>query len=101
MVCLHGPSEKKTNTARFCFHDPLLDLLHVLKTQEITTKIKRIKLIIRKGIKTRSGGIEQAFPVASANKTGCVHKTYGEIFWCNDSYLKLTGFAKEEIIGAY
>jgi hypothetical protein len=35
MVCLHGPSEKKTNTARFCFHDPLLDY-YVLKTQEIT-----------------------------------------------------------------
>jgi PAS domain-containing protein len=26
-------------------------------------------------------------------------KPTGEIFWCNDSYLKLTGFAKEEIIG--
>jgi PAS domain S-box-containing protein len=23
----------------------------------------------------------------------------GEIFWCNDAYLKLTGYSKEEVIG--
>jgi PAS domain-containing protein len=37
--------------------------------------------------------------VASANKTELCSQNLGEIFWCNDSYLKLTGFAKEEIIG--
>jgi PAS domain S-box-containing protein len=38
--------------------------------------------------------------VASANENGVVF-TYpnGEIFWCNDAYLKLTGYSKEEVIG--
>jgi PAS domain S-box-containing protein len=34
------------------------------------------------------------------NENGVVF-TYpnGEIFWCNDAYLKLTGYSKEEVIG--
>lgn len=38
--------------------------------------------------------------VASLNENGIVF-TYpnGVIFWCNDSYLNLTGYSKEEVIG--
>jgi PAS domain S-box-containing protein len=38
--------------------------------------------------------------VASINENGIVftHKN-GKIFWCNDSYLKLTGYSIEEVIG--
>jgi PAS domain S-box-containing protein len=38
--------------------------------------------------------------VASANENGIVFtKPNGTIFWCNDAYLKLTGYAKEDVIG--
>lgn len=38
--------------------------------------------------------------VASANENGVVFtKPTGEIIWCNDSYLKLTGYSKEEVLG--
>jgi PAS domain S-box-containing protein len=38
--------------------------------------------------------------VASANQNGVVFtQPNGIIFWCNDAYLKLTGFSREEIIG--
>ncbi|MCC9020504.1 MULTISPECIES: PAS domain S-box protein [Flavobacterium] len=38
--------------------------------------------------------------VAKTNKNGILF-TYpdGKIFWCNDAYLKLTGYEKDEIIG--
>ena len=38
--------------------------------------------------------------VASANENGVVFtKADGIIFWCNEAFLKLTGFSKEEVIG--
>jgi PAS domain S-box-containing protein len=38
--------------------------------------------------------------VASLNENGIVFtKPDGIIFWCNDAYIKLTGYSKEEIIG--
>jgi len=38
--------------------------------------------------------------VASANENGVVFtKPTGEIIWCNEAYLSLTGFSREEIIG--
>lgn len=38
--------------------------------------------------------------VASANENGVVFtKSNGKIFWCNDAYLKLTGFSKQEVLG--
>jgi PAS domain S-box-containing protein len=38
--------------------------------------------------------------VASLNENGIVFTNQdGIIFWCNDAYIKLTGYSKEEIIG--
>lgn len=38
--------------------------------------------------------------VASANQNGVVFTNpNGIIFWCNNAYLKLTGFSREEVIG--
>lgn len=38
--------------------------------------------------------------VASANENGVVFtKPSGEVIWCNEAYLDLTGFSKEEVIG--
>nr|WP_315254846.1 PAS domain S-box protein [uncultured Flavobacterium sp.] len=38
--------------------------------------------------------------VASINENGIVFThPNGKIFWCNDSYLKLTGYSKEEVLG--
>lgn len=44
--------------------------------------------------------LERLSLVASANENGVVFtKPTGEIIWCNEAYLLLTGFSKEEIIG--
>jgi PAS domain-containing protein len=32
-------------------------------------------------------------------KNGCFTTATGDIFWCNDAYLKLTGFSKEDVMG--
>ena len=38
--------------------------------------------------------------VASANENGVVFtRPSGEIIWCNEAYLSLTGFSKEEVVG--
>lgn len=38
--------------------------------------------------------------VASINENGIVFThPNGKIFWCNDSYLKLTGYSKEDVLG--
>jgi PAS domain S-box-containing protein len=97
-------SERKLTLHDFAFHDPLLDLLHVLKTQEITTQeLKELLIKInnqKKDLKSDQEELNRLSLVASANENGVVFtKPDGAIFWCNDAYLKLTGFSNDEVIG--
>ncbi|MFV8380017.1 PAS domain S-box protein [Flavobacterium sp. LB3R33] len=103
-VSMSQVSEKKLTLHDFAFHDPLLDLLHVLKTQDITEQeLKELLIKInnqKKDLKRDQEELNRLSLVASANENGVVFtKPGGDIFWCNDAYLKLTGFSKEEIIG--
>lgn len=95
---------KKLTLHDFAFHDPLLDLLHVLKNQEIhNEELKELLQTVnnqRKLLKKDKQELHQLSVVASANNNGIVFtKPDGTIYWCNDAYEKLTGFSKEEIYG--
>lgn len=88
----------------FAFHDPLLDLLHVLKNQEIhNEELKELLQTVnsqRKNLKKDKEELQRLSVVASANKNAVVFtKPNGEIYWCNDAYLSFTGFSREEIYG--
>jgi PAS domain S-box-containing protein len=103
-ISMNQVTEKKLTLHDFAFHDPLLDLLHVLKTQEITTQeLKELLVKInnqKKDLKRDQEELNRLSLVASTNENGVVFtKPDGEIFWCNDAYLKLTGFSKEEVLG--
>jgi PAS domain S-box-containing protein len=103
-VSMDQVRERKLTLHDFAFHDPLLDLLHVFNTQEITTQeLKELLVKIynqKKDLKRDKEELNRLSLVASANENGVVFtKPDGVIFWCNDAYLKLTGFSKEEVIG--
>ena len=103
-VSMDQVRERKLTLHDFAFHDPLLDLLHVFKTQEITTQeLKELLVKInnqKNDLKRDQEELSRLSLVARANENGVVFtKPDGVIFWCNDAYLKLTGFSKEEVIG--
>lgn len=95
---------KKLTLHDFAFHDPLLDLLHVLKNQEIhNEELKELLQTVnnqRKLLKKDKQELHQLSVVASANNNGIIFtKPDGTIYWCNEAYEKLTGYSKEEIYG--
>ncbi|WP_396179109.1 PAS domain S-box protein [Flavobacterium sp.] len=96
--------DKKLTLHDFAFHDPLLDLLHVLKNQEIhNEELKELLQTLnnqRKLLKKDKEELNKLSVVASANNNGVVFtKPDGTIYWCNDAYVNLTGYSKEEIYG--
>lgn len=103
-ISMENVIEKKLTMHDFAIFDPLLDLLHVLKNQEINNvELKELLNTVntqRKALKKDKEELNQLSLVASTNKNGVLFThPDGEIFWCNDSYLKLTGFSNEEVIG--
>lgn len=96
--------DKKLTIHDFAIFDPLLDLLHVLKNQEINnSELKELLDTVnsqRKKLKKDKEELNKLSLVASANKNGVVFThSNGIIFWCNQAYLELTGFNLDEIIG--
>lgn len=88
----------------FAHNDPLLDLLHVVNNHEnVTQELKQILQTVntqKNKLKKDKEELNRLSLVASANEKGVVF-TYptGEIFWCNDAYLNLTGYQREEVLG--
>jgi PAS domain S-box-containing protein len=87
----------------FSFHDPLMDLLHILKNQEINnSELKELLNTVnlqRKKIKEEKDNYEMLSIVASANKSGVIFvNEKGKIYWCNDAFCQLTGFNRDEVI---
>jgi len=101
---MHEVVAKKLTLHDFAVHDPLVDLLHVLNNQENTSKeLKELLTTInnqKNNLKKDKEELNRLSLVASANENGVVFtKSTGEIIWCNDAYLTLTGFSKDEVIG--
>ena len=97
---------KKRNLTIFDFanYDPQLDLLQILKKQEITThelkELLKINNEQKEELKKDREELNRLSLVASANKNAIVFTNPdAEIFWCNDAYLSITGFSKKEILG--
>ncbi len=96
--------EKKLTLHDFAFHDPLLDLLHVLKNQEIQNQeLKELLQTLnnqRKQLKKDKKELHKLSVVASANNNAIVFTKFdGSIYWCNEAYEKLTGYSRDEIYG--
>ena len=97
--------DKSQLTAKdFAHHDPLIDILQVLKNQETTNKELKELIVTtefqRKKLKDDKEELDKLSLVASANKDGVVFThPQGEIFWCNESFMNLTGLGQKEIIG--
>jgi PAS domain S-box-containing protein len=87
--------------ADFAFHDPLLDLLHILKSHEINTdKLK--DMLIEKKPETHNTDDAPEIKLApsrrSTNKEGIVFlHPNGKAFWCNDAYLTITGYTRDDL----
>ncbi|EIA09564.1 PAS domain S-box protein [Flavobacterium frigoris] len=98
-------AQNKLTFSDFANHDPLLDMLHVLKSQEIVAEELNELLVTineqKNKLKTDQEELNRLSLVASANQNGVVFTDRkGVIFWCNDAYSKLTGFSREEVIGS-
>lgn len=90
----------------FAFHDPLLDILHISKNQEINYKeLKELLETVnqqRNALKRDKEELNKLSLVASANKNGVVlFSPDGTILWCNNAYLDIVSLDKEAIIGQF
>ncbi|OOV17699.1 PAS domain S-box protein [Flavobacterium sp. LM4] len=97
---------KKNNLtlSDFANYDPQLDLLQILKNQEIKNQelneLLQINNRQREEINRDREELNRLSLVASANKNAIVFTDAdAKIFWCNDAYHKITGFTKEDILG--
>jgi PAS domain S-box-containing protein len=96
--------KSKLSAIDFAYHDPLIEILHVLKSQEINNKeLKDLVGTIdeqRKKLKLDKDELNRLSMVASANKNGVIFTHLdGKIFWCNEAFMILTGFSENEILG--
>ncbi|MFP9098789.1 PAS domain-containing protein [Flavobacterium sp. RHBU_24] len=103
-VSLEEIKQQNLSILDFANYDPLLDLLQLIKTQEITTLELRNLLKInnnqREELRKDREELNRIAMVASANNNGIVFTTPdAKIFWCNDAYMRQTGFSREEVIG--
>lgn len=103
-MSLEEVSQKKLERTDFAFHDSLLEILHVLENQEKNNI--ELKSLIKtideqsKQLKIDKEELNKLSLVASANKNGVVFtQAQGDIFWCNEAFVNLTGYSEKEIIG--
>tara|TARA_R110002012_G_scaffold286251_2_gene477709 strand:+ start:21933 stop:25943 length:4011 start_codon:yes stop_codon:yes gene_type:complete len=79
--------------------DPLVDLLHLVKNQELVTSDLKELIGTMQEQKER---LEELSYVASANSDGILFMDEkGVIIYVNDGYLKQTGYEANEIIGKF
>ncbi|MBF6642194.1 PAS domain S-box protein [Flavobacterium sp. J49] len=99
-------TDKNLTLNDFAYHDPILDILHISKNQEINYKeLKELLETVneqRKTLKKDKEELNKLSLVASANKNGVVLFTPGgKILWCNNAYLKIVSLTNEEVIGQF
>jgi len=103
-VSMEEVMEKGLTMNDFALNDSLMDLLHVINnynnsTQELKVLLETINNQKNK-LKKDQEELNRLSLVASANENGVLFtKPDGEIFWCNEAYLTLTGFSQVEVLG--
>lgn len=98
--------EKKLTIDDFAIHDSLVDLLHVLKTQELATEdIKELLITVntqKNKLKKDQKELQRLSLVASANQNGVLFTDPKcLITWANDRYCKITGHENSELLGKF
>lgn len=104
LTSIEDVKNKNLSIFDFANYDPQLDLLQILKTEEVSTQELKKLLAINEAqkdeLKKDKEELNRLSLVASANKNAIVFThPNAEIFWCNDSYLTITGFEFEDVIG--
>ena len=103
-VTIEEVKNNNLNIFDFANYDSLLDLLQIVKTQEMTTLELKEQLTIndeqKEELKRDREELNRLSLVASANRNAIVFThPDAKIFWCNDAYLSMTGYRREEVIG--
>ncbi|MCJ1807755.1 PAS domain S-box protein [Flavobacterium covae] len=88
----------------FAFNDPLIDLLHVLKNQEIQNQeLNELVLKINQQQKILEKDKEELQVLSSIAKVNLnaviICDKEGKIEWVNESFEKVTGYNNQEVIG--
>lgn len=105
-VSINDVVENNLTLNDFAYHDPLLDILHISKNQEINYKeLKELLETVnqqRITLKKDKEELNKLSLVASANKNGVVlFSPEGTILWCNKAYLDIVSLTNEEVIGKF
>ncbi|OWP85021.1 hypothetical protein BWK59_02300 [Flavobacterium davisii] len=88
----------------FAFNDPLIDLLHVLKNQEIQNQeLNELVIKINEQQKILEKDKEELQVLSSIAKVNLnaviICDKEGKIEWVNESFEKVTGYNNQEVIG--
>jgi len=85
------------NISDFAIHDPLIDLLHVLKTQEIVNEEVKELLVT---IDSQRKDLKRLSVIAEESTSGVIiTDKNGKINWANKAFKTITGYTLEEVIG--
>lgn len=85
----------------FAAHDSMFDLLEAVNShEENTNSLKELLLEKKREISIQDmPQIKVSDSKRSTNKEGIVFlHPNGKVFWCNDAYLELTGFTRNELL---
>ena len=80
----------------FAIHDSLIDVLHVLKTQEIVTE--EVKELLET-VKKQKNDLQRLSLIAEETVNGVViTDSHGKIEWVNKGFSKITGYTLKEVV---
>lgn len=97
-------ADKKLEMTDFAIHDTSIDMLNMLRSLEISNNdLKYMVHAItsqKRELQRDKEEIKKLSLVVSTNENGVVLSDLnGEIFWINTSYMSMTGFPEESILG--
>lgn len=104
LVSLDDITKRNLSLFDFAHHDPQLDLLQLMHTYEHTSselqEQLRINTLQKEQLREQNEELNKLSVVASANENAIVFThPDARIFWCNDAYIKLTGYSRDEVYG--
>lgn len=104
LVSLDDITKRNLSLFDFAHHDPQLDLLQLMHTYEHTSNELQDQLRIntrqKELLHEQNEELNKLSVVASANENAIVFThPDARIFWCNDAYIKLTGYTRDEVYG--
>lgn len=104
MTSVEDVAKNNLSILDFANHDTQLDLLQILKQQQVKNEQLKNLLEVNNSqseeLRKDKEELNRLSLVASQNKNAIVFTdAEAKIFWCNDAYHQITGFSNEDIIG--